>query len=472
MATLAAFFATAVCLAAPSMATAATERIFVTDPGTFPPPGPYAGAVLRVNPTNGVRTTVSDVGHPEVGPFFTIPYRLALEPDGDILVVDRDSPFDSSGRVIRVDPVTGVRTTVSANGSPPGGPDLPEPFAIALEADGHILVADRDSAAVIRVDPVTGTRTLVSSNTSPPGEPGFAAPAGLAVGPDGDIWVVDTYAGGIPGGAVIRVDSVTGARTLVSANANPTGEPSFLEPLAIALEANGNILVGNYASGNGAVLRVDPVTGARTTVSSNTSPPGGPSLSVPSGITVDADGSILVADSGTVIRIDPVTGARTLVSNNASPAGDPSFVNPTGVAVMAVTNQPPDCSAVSASPSVVPAMPKGRFTTVSLLGASDADADTLSFHISSVTQDEPVFGDSTAPDAQFTAAGADSNQVLVRAERDTKGNGRVYRIFYTVSDGADSCSDVAKVSVPRKKGQVAVDSAPPSFDSLTGAQLP
>jgi sugar lactone lactonase YvrE len=393
-------------------------------------------------------------------------------------VADRDA-FDRNGGVIRVDPVTGVRTTVSANGSPPGEPGFVEPMAIALEADGDILVADRDAfpgGAVIRVDPVTGARTTLSANASPPGEPGFVAPAGLAVEANGDILVVDTYAaggGGNPGGAVLRVDPVTGARTTVSNNASPAGGPSFLEPLAIALEADGGILVTNYASGNGAVLRVDPVTGARTTVSTNASPPGGPSLAAPLGITVESDGSILVADSGTaaVIRIDPVTGARTTVSSNASPAGAPGFAQPTGIAVVAVTNQPPDCSAVSASPSVIPAMPKGKFSTVSLSGASDPDSDTLSFHISSVTQDEPVFGDSTAPDAQFTAAGADSNQVLVRAERDAKGDGRVYRIFYTVSDGADSCSGVAKVSVPRRKSPVAVDSAPPSFDSFTGAEL-
>jgi sugar lactone lactonase YvrE len=476
VATLAALLATALYLGAPSLAEAATERIFVVDPAAFPQQPFGGGAVFRVHPTNGVRTTVSQDANPSGEPFFSIPFRIALEADGDILVADRDA-FDRTGGVIRIDPVTGVRTTVSANGSPPGEPGFVEPIAIALEADGDILVADRDTVpggAVIRVDPVTGARTTVSANASPPGEPGFVAPDGLAVEANGDILVVDTYAGGIPGGAVLRVDPVTGARTTVSNNASPAGGPSFLEPLAIALEADGGILVTNFASGNGEVLRVDPVTGARTTVSTNASPPGGPSLAVPWGITVESDGSILVADSGTsaVIRIDPVTGARTTVSSNASPAGDPGFAQPTGIAVVAVTNQPPDCSAVSASPSVIPAMPKGKFSTVSLSGASDPDSDPLSFHISSVTQDEPVFGDSTAPDAQFTPAGADSNQVLVRAERDAKGDGRVYRIFYTVSDGADSCSGVVKASVPRKKNMAVVDSAPPSFDSFTGAELP
>jgi streptogramin lyase len=469
MATLAAFLAAALCLVAPSVAGAATERVFVVDPGPFPPPGPFAGLVMRVHPTNGVRTLVSDDATPQVAPFFSVPFRLALEADGDILVVDRDTGFDSAGRVIRVDPLTGVRTLVSANGSPAGGPELVEPFAIALEADGQILVADRDTVpggAVIRVDPATGARSMVSG--------GFVAPAGLALEADGDILVVDTYAGSVPGGAVFRVDPVTGARTLVSSNSSPAGGPSFLEPLAIAREADGSILVANYASGNGQLLRVDPVTGARNLVSSNTNPPGGPSLIDPWGLTVEPDGKILVADSGAaaLIRIDPVTGARTLVSSNTSPTGDPTFAFPTGVAVVAVTNQPPNCSATVASPNTIAAMSKGQFVTIALLGASDPDGDTISFHIDAVTQDEPVFGDATSPDAQFTAAGADSNQVRVRAERDAKGDGRVYRISYTVSDGAASCSGVATVSVPRKKGRAALDSAPPSYDSFTGAVLP
>ena len=45
----------------------------------------------------------------------------------------------------------------------------------------------------------------------------------------------------------------------------------------------------------------------------------------------------------------------------------------------------------------------------------------------------------------------------------------VYRIAFTVSDGTDSCSGTARVDVPRKKDQPAVDSAPPRFDSFTGA---
>lgn len=146
-------------------------------------------------------------------------------------------------------------------------------------------------------------------------------------------------------------------------------------------------------------------------------------------------------------------------------------------------NSAPDCSAVSSSPEQVDRGMRDQFGLVTLSGASDPDGDALSFHIDGVAQDEPVSGvgtgDGTSPDAQLTPAGADSNQVLVRAERNPRGNGRVYRIAYTVSDGnGGSChagfaDTTATVAVPRQKGASAVDDfATTRFDSFTGEALP
>jgi hypothetical protein len=89
-----------------------------------------------------------------------------------------------------------------------------------------------------------------------------------------------------------------------------------------------------------------------------------------------------------------------------------------------------------------------------------------------VTQDEPVLGppSTTRPDAKFTTAGADSASVFLRAERDPQGNGRVYFVAFTVSDGTDTCSGVASVTVPRKKNVAAIaDSS--RWDSFTGAPI-
>jgi hypothetical protein len=133
-------------------------------------------------------------------------------------------------------------------------------------------------------------------------------------------------------------------------------------------------------------------------------------------------------------------------------------------------NTPPDCSGVAATPSTLAA--GGQYGLVTLSGATDIDGDTLSFHLDGVTQDEPIAGPpgTTRPDAKVTSAGLNSASVLLRAERDPQGNGRVYFIAYTVSDGLDTCNGVATVSVPRKKGVAAIADST-RWNSFTGAPV-
>jgi hypothetical protein len=112
----------------------------------------------------------------------------AFEADGDIVVVDGFA-FGFAGGVIRVDPVTGARSTVSTSGAPAGGAEFARPFGVAVEADGNILVADPTAwdtlGAVIRVDPVSGARSWVSNNDAPAGPVFFSDPASVAVVPPG-----------------------------------------------------------------------------------------------------------------------------------------------------------------------------------------------------------------------------------------------------------------------------------------------
>jgi hypothetical protein len=148
-----------------------------------------------------------------------------------------------------------------------------------------------------------------------------------------------------------------------------------------------------------------------------------------------------------------------------------------------VAIQPPDCSGVTATPGMLSPESR-RMRLITLSGATAPGGDTLSYHIDGVTQDEPVtgVGDKTFPDASLTSAGANSNQLFVRAEADKKGNGRVYRIAYTVS-GANggTCSGTAgpsgtttaKVGVPRKENTPAIDDGTAmSWNSVTGAPVP
>jgi sugar lactone lactonase YvrE len=125
--------------------------------------------------------------------------------------------------VIRVDPDTGTQTVLSTGGA------FSNPFAIALEADGDILVLDNLAAnfdgAVIRVDAETGDQTVVSTGGF------FNDPGGIAVAADGDILVADYNAFGFGGplgskpGGVIRIDPDTGEQTVLSSEDPSTTPP-------------------------------------------------------------------------------------------------------------------------------------------------------------------------------------------------------------------------------------------------------
>ena len=86
----------------------------------------------------------------------------------------------------------------------------------------------------------------------------------------------------------------------------------------------------------------------------------------------------------------------------------------------------------------------------------------MTLEVTGVTQDEPV---EHGPDARLTRQ---PYAVRLRAERDSGGDGRVYRVAFRATEGGNGgeCVGVAPVTVPRQKHQQAVDSAPPSYDSL------
>jgi TolB protein len=120
-------------------------------------------------------------------------------------------------------------------------------------------------------------------------------------------------------------------------------------------------------------------------------------------------------------------------------------------------NRPPDCSRVRAVPDSLGA-PNHRLVPVTVSGAVDPDGDLVTIRITGVTQDEPV----DQPDAVATAF---PDRVQLRAERDPHGDGRVYRIAFAADDGhGGTCTGIATASV--RKGNKAVDSAPPSYDSF------
>ncbi len=97
-------------------------------------------------------------------------------------------------------------------------------FASVVSAEvipGDILVADPSAfgGALLRVDPISGSRTVVSSLGD------FSNPWDVAIGPAGQLYVVDDDAFGGTG-AVFEIDPATGGQTVIASGGgflNPRG---------------------------------------------------------------------------------------------------------------------------------------------------------------------------------------------------------------------------------------------------------
>jgi hypothetical protein len=142
---------------------------------------------------------------------------------------------------------------------------------------------------------------------------------GLAVETDGSLLVLDALSD-----QLLRFDPVSGARTVVSSATVGTG-PLFNVPADLVREEPNSVLVGDGFPA--AVLRVNLGSGNRTVVSGCTdldctsTVGSGPTLGFPVALVREASGTILVGDlavvetsSPAVLRVHPVTGNRTLVS--------------------------------------------------------------------------------------------------------------------------------------------------------------
>jgi CSLREA domain-containing protein len=124
------------------------------------------------------------------------------------------------------------------------------------------------------------------------------------------------------------------------------------------------------------------------------------------------------------------------------------FTSPVVTAALTV-NAPPDGS--QAYPSIKYLWPpNGSLVPVSVLGVSDPDGDPITITITSIYQDEPV---GTGPDSP-DGFGVGSATAVVRNERDGTGDGRVYHIFFTASDGkGGTCKGEVRVGVSDNQGQ-------------------
>ena len=161
--------------------------------------------------------------------------------------------------------------------------------------------------------------------------------------------------------------------------------------------------------------------------------------------------------TSTTIGSTTTTTSTTVTTTSTSTT---TSTTTTSTTTTTVANGAPDCSGAAASPvELFP--PDHKFVAVSVTGITDS-GDPISITFTRVEQDEPP-ATGGCPDAMGVGTGA----LALRAERNGQGDGRVYHVHFTATDGrGGACSGAVTVCVPhdQRPGQ-ACDDGGALFDS-------
>ncbi len=311
--------------------------------------------VRKVSAATGIIDTVAGTSSPIVDGF---PARsIAASPTGIIKDSSGDLLFAQTGRICRVDHVTGEVITVAGDpdavalgdGGPALSANLDCPSGLNLDTAGNIYFTDPCASRVRKVDKAIGIITTVAGN----GQQGYGGDGGPAVNalldtPEdigvnaaGDIYIADSS-----GHRIRRVNGSTGVITTVAGTGfetgsidGPGGDPrddlgdggpatqaSLLYPTDVVVEPAGDLLIVD--SNNHRVRRISKSSGTITTVIGNGtaafSGDGGPallaSLRFPIELARDATGNIYITDNfnDRIRRVDAATGNISTVAGNGT----------------------------------------------------------------------------------------------------------------------------------------------------------
>ena len=394
---------------------------------------------------------------------------IAVQPDGSV-----------SGTVRRVDASTGIIETVAGGGSEDPGDGLPatevrlgSPSGIALDAAGNLFISEEAGRRVRRVDAVTGRITTVTGRSGPApegntGDGGPAAEAGLADPTDlvidarGDIYVsTRTYQwNGQYSGRVRRIDAATGIIETVAEAIGPVG--------GLAADRRGNIF---FVDGENDKVRRLSMASRRPVASASAGAVaecGAPLMLDGSGST-DPDSTAGTHDD--IVTYEWYEGFRTAAERMLGAGETLSVTMPVGVHQITLVvydthgEKSADAITVHVRDTLAPQLtvdlsrtvlspPNHRMVPVRATVSVVDQCGPATFQLTSVTSNEP--GDArgradgkTARDIANVLPGTTDTRFLLRAERSTRGSGRIYTVVYEATDDAgNTTTATGYVTVP------------------------
>jgi sugar lactone lactonase YvrE len=316
---------------------------------------------------NGNSNSADGTGGPNGTAEICQPQGLALDAQGNLIVAD------SFNSIRKIDPLGNVTTIagsknggfVDGTGGPNGTAEFGWPTGVAVDAQGNIFVSELSNNAIRKIDPSGNVTTIAGDGKTgfvdgPGGRNGtaeFNIPNGIAIDAQGNLFVADTG-----NNAIRKIDS-SGVVTTLAGNGTAgdldgtggqLGTAEFNLPYGVAVDAQGNVFVADQA--NNRIRKIDPSGNVTTLTGNGTAgffdgtggPTGTAEFNGPSGVAVDAQGSVLVGDSNNlrIRKVDPAGDVITVAGNGdhgyrdgtGGANGTAEFDNPTGVAVDAQGN--------------------------------------------------------------------------------------------------------------------------------------
>ena len=236
-------------------------NIFVADADNF--------SIRKVSP-DGTVTTVAGSGTAgyrdgkALEAMFGYPTGIAVDAEGNLYVADRRT------HTVRKITTKGIVVTIAGNGQA-GYADgsgmashLKEPISVAVTKDGTVYVADSGNNVIRQIAP-DGTITTLAGARTPGYRDGsgkdarFNWPTGITVDPSGNIYVCDSHNNRIRRVTPLGVVSTIAGGSIPGFANGPAWRASFKFPTGIGLDKEGNIYVAD--SGNNMIRKISRLGG-------------------------------------------------------------------------------------------------------------------------------------------------------------------------------------------------------------------